>query len=242
MGLFKKRYKEKHEKNLTWESYRFPDNVTDSLVKKVNETDDQHYLSAFIFACFGKPSTSIAIREFDLMKSERGAMHKYMQERDTLAATAIKKITDPALLVEIAKSVNCQVDLGSHGNYATMYILHLEAAATQKLTDEEFLADVAKNAVSHYAVEEAIKKLSDQNAIAYVAKNHAHIDIRIKAIQKLTNQAVLADIAESDKNIRVRRVAIINLTDQNALADIAKYNTNEEVREAAENRLKELKE
>jgi len=188
MGLFdffKKHDKEKFDKNLNWGSYKFPDNVTGSLVKKINETEDQQYLSAFILACFKGRTANIDIREYDIIKSEVGAMHKYMQERDTLAATAITKITDQALLTEIAKNVRCQVNLGSHGNYAAMYILHLEAAATQKLTDEELLADVAKNAVSDKAVEVAIKKMSDQNALIHVAKNHPFVDIRVQAEKRL---------------------------------------------------------
>jgi hypothetical protein len=74
--------------------------------------------------------------------------------------TALQKIADTALLAEIAKSVNCLVDLGSHGNYAQMVIVHLEVAALQRIADEKALRGIAQNAVSHWARDAASAMLA----------------------------------------------------------------------------------
>ncbi|MDR2149083.1 MAG: hypothetical protein LBE91_21800 [Tannerella sp.] len=226
MGLFdflKKSYKKK----LKWGSYRFPDNVTGSLVKKINKTDDQQYLSAFILACF-KKSPEIDIRNFDPVKSKLGDKHRYMLERDILAAVAISRITDQTLLAEMAKNVCCQVDLGLHGIYTTIFLLRLEVAATQRLTTEELLCDVAMNAVSRYAVEAAIIKLSDRKS--HDAGNHKIEAIRQKAIQRLTDETLLADNAKNGEKTTVRKVVVVNLTDQEVLESIANYTAKGDVR------------
>jgi hypothetical protein len=61
-------------KKLHFGTYRFPDKVTDRQIKEI----DQRYLQAFIMACYKGPGIGVGIRQFDIMKSDNGAMHRYM--------------------------------------------------------------------------------------------------------------------------------------------------------------------
>ena len=70
--------------------------------------------------------------------------------------------------------------------------------------------------------EKAVEKVTDQNTLTRIVKEAPSSAARRAAAKKLTNQSFLANIAKNDEDRFVRLAAVVGLTDQNALADIAK--------------------
>jgi len=111
----------------------------------------------------------------------------------------------------------------------------------KKLTDQEKLAEIAKNdnyyvttyrstygdSVEVWEADKgvaAVAKLTDQTIIADVAKNAKNGDVRRAAITRLNEQyqTLFADIAKNDIDYRVCTVAVCRLTDCDMLSDVQK--------------------
>jgi hypothetical protein len=99
-------------------------------------------------------------------------------------------------------------------------------AAVKKLTDQAALAYAAKNDSKNTCRMAAADRLTDQNlaqaVYAYVAKNEYINPIRVEAVEKLSDQNSLAYVARNDEDYKVAMTAVKKLTDQALLADIAK--------------------
>ena len=115
--------------------------------------------------------------------------------------------------------------------------------AVEKLTNQNLLADIAKNDKNSFICLKAAEKLEDeqlaQSIFADIAKNAEDKYDCINAIQKLTEQNVLADIAINNKNPSVRETAVEKLTDQVLLTDVAKTSKDSYVRLKATERLED---
>jgi hypothetical protein len=111
------------------------------------------------------------------------------------------------------------------------YVLRI--AAVKKLTDQAVLADIAKNAEDSWLRLAAVANLTDQAVLADVAKNHTEWYTGCKAVAKLTDQDMLVDVAKNGKIYYVRKEAVKKVTNQDILAFIAKSDKHEDVREAA---------
>jgi hypothetical protein len=83
----------------------------------------------------------------------------------------------------------------------------------------------------------AVEKMTDQQKLAKVAKEARNWRARLEAVYELTDQTVLADIAKNDKDSYMRKAAVKTLTDQTVLADVAKNDKDRDVREAAVEKL-----
>ena len=108
----------------------------------------------------------------------------------------------------------------------------IRTAAVEMVADQNVLAKIAKTDKDSKVRETAIRKLTDQNLLADIAKTDSDSDVRCAAIENLTNQMVLAEIAKTDKDDSVRETAIEKITDQALLADVAKNAKNWQVRAA----------
>ena len=133
---------------------------------------------------------------------------------------AIDKLTNQDLLFDVAMNTS----------------LKRQSAATEKLTDQSKLAEVAKVDSQHGST--AVKMLTDHTMIIDVARNAKTATTCWQAIEKLTDEEILADIA---KWHRVGWVSkdIVNkkLNNENLLADVAKFAPHDEVRIAAVRKL-----
>jgi hypothetical protein len=109
--------------------------------------------------------------------------------------------------------------------------------AVESLTDQDVLANIAKNDVDWRVRETAVKRLTSQTILADVAKNDDWGSVRKAAVDRVTDQAVLADIAKHDEDEDVRKVAVDRVTDQTMLTDIAKNASSSSVRKAAVDRV-----
>jgi hypothetical protein len=70
----------------------------------------------------------------------------------------------------------------------------------------------ALNSNSPHSRTKATKRLTDQNILAQIAKNDSVWYVRKEAVSKLTDQNVLAQIALRDPDIRIRQSAFNKLT------------------------------
>ena len=91
--------------------------------------------------------------------------------------TALEKLTDQALLADVAKNAKA---------------LEIRVEAAQKLTNnviaQEVYADVAKNGKgANLSRLRAIRELTDKNVLAGIAKNDEDNDVRETAAEQLTN-------------------------------------------------------
>ena len=132
------------------------------------------------------------------------------------------------------QSLNCFVQThADQASYKSDQVCNFRLAAVRKLTDQNVLADIAKNEKYSDVRKAAVEQLTDQIELATIAKNDIDIYIRKAAVEKLTDQNVLADVAKNDTDSTVRKAAVEKLTDQNVLADVAKNDTDSVVRKAA---------
>ena len=140
---------------------------------------------------------------------------------------ALNKLTDQNVLKDIAEN-----DMDGR----------ICIIAAQKLTDQTIAqavyACIAKDDKKGWACVGA-GMLTDQNLLADIAKNSVNVEARRIAVKELTDQSVLVDIVENEKNHNVRKVAIENenLTDQRILTDSAKNDTYIMARLAAADKL-----
>jgi hypothetical protein len=95
------------------------------------------------------------------------------------------------------------------------------AAALERCNDLNVIADIAKNSRNILIRKTAVSKLTNQNILIYIAKNDLAYEVRITAVEKLTDMDVLQEIAKSDKDSFVRKTSVKKLSDQNVLVDIA---------------------
>ena len=102
------------------------------------------------------------------------------------------------------------------------------------LTNQDVIADIAKNDKNKEVRIAAVTLLSSQELLANIAINDREVDVRIAATEKLTDQNVLTSIAKDfGEKDDVREAALEKLTDQNVIAEIAKKDYDKCVRNAA---------
>jgi hypothetical protein len=119
-------------------------------------------------------------------------------------------------------------------------------AALEKLCPNLNVAknNKAKDGTNH--ARSAVRlKLSDQDDLAEIAKNDKDGNMRLAAAAKLNDkslaQSIYANIAKYDKDGAVRLAAVKKLADKELLANLAKYAKDSAVRLAAERKLEESK-
>jgi len=129
---------------------------------------------------------------------------------------ASEKLTDQTFAQEVYVDIlkNIKIDTV---NYAFVKIGERIVA---NLTNQDVLADVAKNGKWDDTCREAAEKLTDQALLADVAKYAKDDIVRIVAAKKLTDQVLLADVAKYAKDSKVRVVAAEKLTDQTLAQEV----------------------
>lgn len=193
------------------------------------------------------------MRLFDLFKPAWQSKNKQK------AIKAIKKLTDLSIILHIIKSYNMSYDVRNEAEkrfisltkdqlllkktISENWYSSNQIAAIIKITDQNFLAEVARNDRRNSDVRmAAFKNLTDQRLIADVVKNnnsnnYKESEMYQDTVKNLTDQIVLVDIAKNAKSTWTRKSAIQNLEDQATLVDIAKNDTDSGVRIAAAEKL-----
>jgi len=118
--------------------------------------------------------------------------------------------------------------------------------AIGNLTDEECLADVAKNCRNDKVRQEAFRKLTDLTLISIVTTNAGVKDesLCLEALEKLAghhDNLYLIVVAQWAGNKRVCSAALKKLTKQKHIADVAKFASDKDVCLEALNKLTEQK-
>ncbi|HEY1205238.1 MAG: hypothetical protein ABSH46_11105 [Bryobacteraceae bacterium] len=146
---------------------------------------------------------------------------------ETACWAAVGKLTDQALLVEIAKNRN--------------HTARSEAASNRHLTDEALLAELATKDEDSSVRVHAVRNpnLTDQALLAHAAKNDENPWVRSSAVERLTDQVLLVEIAKNgEEGESVRKAAAEKLNDrslaQEVNAEIAKDREDRRLRKVAE--------
>jgi hypothetical protein len=159
---------------------------------------------------------------------------------------AIEKITDQALLAQIACSDSLQrvrekacrhihndgalADVALHGkDNAAVY-------AADKIVDQRQLARVAQEACSASARAVAIKRLRDQGVLSVIVTDRNGMrSLRQAALENLTDTAALSQLAMDEEDILgdFRRAALARLQDQTLFKKIASEDGSQKMREFA---------
>ena len=104
--------------------------------------------------------------------------------------------------------------------------LGIRQAATEKLTDQALLFELCYD--NEWKIcNIASKTLADQSLLIdiYNDKNNSQ-DVRRNAVKNIKIQSVLADIIKNENDEAVRYTAIETLTDQAALSEVARHDYN----------------
>ena len=152
---------------------------------------------------------------------------KYQHSDPKVRQEAVKELTDPEILADIALN-----DTDSHVRFS--------AVDNPYLTNHIVLGNVIKKEDTYSSTrkkaEEKLEKIIEnsinQDILGDIAKNNPYYRIRDKAVEKITSEDLLTWIAFNDKESDVRRSAINNpnLTKQDVLIQSAKNDTNKYVR------------
>ena len=88
----------------------------------------------------------------------------------------------------------------------------IKCAAIKRIFDQELLKEFARGENGEIR-EAAIKKLNDQMLIEYIALNDCVSKVRVAAVIKLKNPTVLREIAKNDDSSSVRKAAFYRLVE-----------------------------
>ena len=88
---------------------------------------------------------------------------------------------------------------------------NVRKAPVERVTDQNVLADIAKNAVSPEDGIAAVARVTDQNLLTDIAKNAKDPDVRMAALAPVTDKDLLANIAKNTKDWVVRKVVMYRL-------------------------------
>jgi len=147
---------------------------------------------------------------------------------------AVALLKDQALLTEFASNEK-------EDAYVRSYAL-------QNLTNQAFLAKIAKNDEDGDVCVAAFHNLTDQVLLLDIAKNSPRLGSRAVAASMLNDRALAEELRKQIDKLRQREGRVKaelwrleEMTDPAVLADWAKNHEYPEVRQAAEARLNELK-
>lgn len=155
-----------------------------------------------------------SIKEQEQEKLKRVVLEAPRQE---VRAAAMRKLSDSAILAELAK---------------TMPQSDVRRQAVVKITDQSVVADVAENDENIVVRNAAIETLTDQAALRRIAVNEKEKDLILLAISKLDkdnpdNQAVFAELAKNREDWRIRTKAAAKLSDeefaQKVYSEVVRY-------------------
>ena len=115
--------------------------------------------------------------------------------------------------------------------------------AVRKITDQNILAEFAKNGKNNYTRENttyrlgkvAVENITNQDILVDIVENGKEDDIKKAAVENITNQDILVDIAKNEENNwrGYKEAAVNKITDQSILAEFAKKTTVKWLRNAA---------
>jgi hypothetical protein len=108
--------------------------------------------------------------------------------------------------------------------------LHVRWVAVEKLTDQTLLADIAKNCEYPDARQKAVMKLEDLTIVASIAKNDTDEETRQKAVYRLECQPLLEELANNDELFGKQHTAKYQLDEKILFMVLAKHSKEEQTR------------
>jgi hypothetical protein len=141
----------------------------------------------------------ILLAEVARTHSEHDVRKAASDRRQDVRENAILKLTNQAVLAEIAES-------GEDSDRAS-------AVKSPCLTDQRLLTHIAKFDKDSGVRGLAVRRLTDQAVLAEIAGNDKDPWVRSAAVEVLADQAVLAEIAATDNDPGVSSEAASRLTD-----------------------------
>jgi hypothetical protein len=164
--------------------------------------------------------------------------------------SAIDKLTDQAILAELALSklseyirlraaerlVDAKLKQSVYSNVvktARKGIINIISEGgvdviplLRKITDQSYLADIARNASNDELRLEAAKMLSDKvlasSVFAHLVKTAKEKSVRVGAIEEISDQSILVDLAMCINNAHLVFIVTKRITDQSLLTEIVK--------------------
>jgi hypothetical protein len=164
-----------------------------------------------------------------------------METPNSELAEAVKeKLTDPAALVRVEAFAQRLKEIGGLTDQAGLAAVvaqeknrNLRAAALQRLTRREVVAQVATSDPDAFMRAAAVARLSDESIVVKVADGDSDPSVRLAAIARVSDPAALARAATQDREPSVRLAAVGRLGDKVVLARIALGDRDTAVRLAA---------
>ncbi len=93
--------------------------------------------------------------------------------------------------------------------------------AVAELSDQNILAELAKNDDSPRVRQAAVAKVTDQELLVDIALNGKEIDARVAAVERIESQQKLAEIIKVRKNFELMGACFQHITDKTILEAIA---------------------
>lgn len=147
------------------------------------------------------------------------------KEWEYIPCLAVKKINNESILLDIVNDNKLDT--------------HIRRAATNKISNESLLVNIAKSDYDWYVRDGAINKIDDESVLADIVKNDKDETVRKHTIKKINNKEILLNIAINDDDEYVRKAAINKIDDESFLLDIFKKDSNWTVRKTIISKLKE---
>lgn len=152
--------------------------------------------------------------------------HRNGNECKTLCCAAMRKLTDQNDRADIAHNATSfdvrRIAIGyiSDLNLLAVFLKKLDTTvgtstdalgkfALEKLTDQELLADIVKNALDANIRANAVGKLTDQSLLVEIAINDT--DGSLVAVKALSNKELLAHVVTQAKNPDIKEIALQRL-------------------------------
>lgn len=195
-------------------------------------------------------SENKALRRAATVELARQARAKFdMEDKSpSVRLSAVKKLTDQALLAKIAvETMDSDVRAAAVRKLTDQAVLakiavedkdrYVRSAAANKLTDQSLLEKIAVEDKTDVVRYNAVMKLTDQAMLEKITVEEKDRNVRLAAAKKLTHQALLEKIAVADNDWNVRLAAVEKLTNQEVLDKIVVEDNEKVVRKAAVEKL-----
>ena len=204
-----------------------------------NKLTDQELLADVVKKAKDNSARKVSLNKLDKQHQDLFTQLAKNDGDKSVRIIATDKITDQMLLADIAKNAKDtdirQAAIEKMNEWHQILYVEivkdfrannsLREAAMRKLTNQDLILEIAKNAkygLRHVAIEK-LDRMQYQALFSYISKNDHDENVRKSAVKKLTDQTLLADIAKKDESANIRIVAIENLNEeyQELFADVA---------------------
>jgi len=192
-------------------------------VAAANKLTDQVLLADVVKKAKDNQVRKIILNKLDKQHQELFAQIAKTDSDKLVRIISCEKLSDQMLLADLAKNAKDteirQIAIEKMNEWHQILYCEiakdyasddsLREAAMRKLTNQDLILEIAKNAkygLRHLAIEK-LDRLQHQTLFSEIAKNDRDEKVRKSAIKKLSDQSLLADIAQNDASVDIRKTA-----------------------------------